>query len=48
MTAPRSAREIALGILVRVEKGAHAAPLLDARGQGLDARDRDFLRALVK
>ena len=48
MTAPRSAREIALGILVRVEKGAHAAPLLDARGRDLDPRDRDFLRALVK
>jgi 16S rRNA (cytosine967-C5)-methyltransferase len=48
MTAPRSARELALGILLRVEKGAHASPLLDARGRELDARDRDFLRALVK
>lgn len=48
MTAPRSARELALGILLRVDKGAHAAPLLDARGRELDARDRDFLRALVK
>ena len=45
---PRSAREIALGILLRVDKGAHAAPLLDARGRELDGRDRDFLRALVK
>ncbi len=48
MTAPRTAREIALGILLRVDAGAHAAPLLDARGRELDARDRDFLRALVK
>ncbi len=48
MTAPRPAREIALGILLRVARGAHAAPLLDARGGDLDARDRDFLRALVK
>jgi len=48
MTAPRSSRELALGILLRVDKGAHAAPLLDARGRELDARDRDFLRALVK
>jgi 16S rRNA (cytosine967-C5)-methyltransferase len=48
MTAPRSVREIALGILLRVHAGAHAAPLLDARGRELDARDRDFLRALVK
>ncbi|MEO8055179.1 MAG: transcription antitermination factor NusB [Acidobacteriota bacterium] len=48
MTAPRSARELALGILLRVDRGAHAAPLLDARGRELDARDRDFLRALVK
>ncbi len=46
--APKTARELALGILLRVAKGAHAAPLLDARGAGLDARDRDFLRALVK
>ena len=44
----RPAREIALEILVRVAKGAHAAPLLDARGTQLDARDRDFLRALVR
>ncbi len=48
MTSPRSARELALGILLRVEKGAHASPLLDARGRELDARDRDFLRALVR
>jgi 16S rRNA (cytosine967-C5)-methyltransferase len=48
MTGPRSARELALGILLRVDKGAHAAPLLDARGRDLDGRDRDFLRALVK
>ncbi len=48
MTAPRSARELALGILLRVEKGAHASPLLDARGRELDPRDRDFLRALVR
>jgi 16S rRNA (cytosine967-C5)-methyltransferase len=48
MTAPRSVREIALGILIRVGKGAHASPLLDARGRELDARDRDFLRALVR
>jgi 16S rRNA (cytosine967-C5)-methyltransferase len=49
MTGPRkSAREIALGILLRVARGAHAAPLLDARGRELDPRDRDFLRALVK
>lgn len=48
MSAPRTAREIALGVLLRVDKGAHAAPLLDARGRGLDVRDRDFLRALVK
>lgn len=49
MTASaKPAREIALGILLRVAKGAHAAPLLDARGRDLDARDRDFLRALVK
>jgi len=46
--APASARAIALGILIRVAKGAHAAPLLDARAGGLEARDRDFLRALVK
>jgi 16S rRNA (cytosine967-C5)-methyltransferase len=52
MTAPRAARSVrslALGILIRVEKGgAHAAPLLDARGRALDGRDRDLLRALVK
>jgi 16S rRNA (cytosine967-C5)-methyltransferase len=49
MTGPRkSARGIALGILVRVARGAHAAPLLDARSRDLDPRDRDFLRALVK
>ncbi len=46
--AAKSAREIALGILLRVARGAHAAPLLDARGRELDSRDRDFLRALVK
>jgi 16S rRNA (cytosine967-C5)-methyltransferase len=46
--AAKSAREIALGILLRVARGAHAAPLLDARGRDLDPRDRDFLRALVK
>ncbi|MGA7992795.1 MAG: transcription antitermination factor NusB, partial [Thermoanaerobaculia bacterium] len=45
---PKSVREIALGILLRVARGAHAAPLLDARGRDLDPRDRDFLRALVK
>ena len=45
----RSVRSIALGILIRVEReGAHAAPLLDARGAGLAPRDRDLLRALVK
>jgi 16S rRNA (cytosine967-C5)-methyltransferase len=45
----RSARAVALGILLRVERdGAHAAPLVDARGAGLPPRDRDFLRALVK
>lgn len=54
MTAPgasrsRSVRSLALGILIRVERdGAHAAPLLDARGRSLDSRDRDLLRALVK
>jgi 16S rRNA (cytosine967-C5)-methyltransferase len=48
MTAPGSTREIALGILLRVHKGAHAAPLLEARGRALEGRDRDFLRALVK
>ena len=48
MTPPRPVREIALGILLRVARGAHAAPLLDARGRDLDGRDRDFLRALVK
>ena len=50
MTAgPRSVRELALGVLVRVARdGAHAAPLVDARGRDLPPRDRDFLRALVK
>lgn len=48
MSAARPTREIALGILLRVAAGAHAAPLLDARGRDLDARERDFLRALVK
>ena len=47
--AARPVRSIALGILVRVDRdGAHAAPLLDARGEGLPPRDRDLLRALVK
>ena len=47
--APRSVRSLALGILLRVERdGAHAAPLLDARGAGLPPRDRDLLRAIVK
>jgi 16S rRNA (cytosine967-C5)-methyltransferase len=41
-------REVALAILVRVAGGAHAAPLLDARGRDFDAKDRDLLRALVK
>jgi 16S rRNA (cytosine967-C5)-methyltransferase len=45
----RSVRSLALGILTRVERdGAHAAPLLDARGAALPPRDRDLLRALVK
>jgi len=45
----RSVRSLALGILIRVARdGAHAAPLLDARGAALDGRDRDLLRALVK
>ncbi len=45
----RSVRSLALGILLRVEReGAHAAPLLDARGAALPSRDRDLLRALVK
>jgi 16S rRNA (cytosine967-C5)-methyltransferase len=45
----RSVRSLALGILIRVARdGAHAAPLLDARGAALPARDRDLLRALVK
>jgi len=52
MTPPgtgRSVRSLALGILIRVQKGgAHAAPLLDARGRSLEPRDRDLLRALVK
>lgn len=48
MNPRRPTREIALGILVRVAGGAHAAPLLDARGRSLEGRDRDFLRALVK
>jgi 16S rRNA (cytosine967-C5)-methyltransferase len=48
-THGRSVRSLALGILLRVEReGAHAAPLVDARGAGLPPRDRDFLRALVK
>ena len=42
-------RELALGVLVRVARdGAHAAPLVDARGRDLPPRDRDLLRALVK
>lgn len=49
MSARRSVRSLALGILIRVERDrAHAAPLLDARGAALDPRDRDLLRALVK
>jgi len=49
MAGQRSVRERALGILVRVARdGAHAAPLVDARGRDLPPRDRDFLRALVK
>ena len=45
----RSVRSIALGILIRVERdGAHAAPLLDAKGRDLPQNDRDLLRALVK
>jgi len=45
----RSVRTLALGILIRVERdGAHAAPLLEARGAALPPRDRDLLRALVK
>ncbi|HQR45365.1 MAG TPA: transcription antitermination factor NusB, partial [Thermoanaerobaculia bacterium] len=55
MTSPTAARVgspvrgLALSILLRVERdGAHAAPLLDARGAGLPPRDRDLLRALVK
>jgi 16S rRNA (cytosine967-C5)-methyltransferase len=47
--AARTVRELALGVLVRVARdGAHAAPLVDARGRELAPRDRDFLRALVK
>src|SRR6185503_448112 len=47
--ALRSVRSLAAGILIRVSRdGAHAAPLLDARGAGLPRRDRDLLRALVK
>ncbi|HEX5856077.1 MAG TPA: transcription antitermination factor NusB [Thermoanaerobaculia bacterium] len=49
MADPRPVRELALGVLVRVAReGAHAAPLVDARGRDLAPRDRDFLRALVK
>ena len=49
MAEPRSVRELALGVLVRVARdGAHAAPLIDARGRDLPPRDRDLLRALVK
>jgi 16S rRNA (cytosine967-C5)-methyltransferase len=49
MADSRPVRERALGVLVRVARdGAHAAPLLDARGRDLEPRDRDFLRALVK
>jgi 16S rRNA (cytosine967-C5)-methyltransferase len=49
MAGERSARELALGVLVRVARdGAHAAPLVNARGRDLLPRDRDFLRALVK
>ena len=49
MAGPRPVRELALGVLVRVARdGAHAAPLIDARGRDLLPRDRDFLRALVK
>ena len=49
MAGPRPVRDRALGILVRVARdGAHAAPLVNARGRDLEPRDRDFLRALVK
>ncbi len=49
MAEPRSVRELALGVLVRVARDrAHAAPLVDARGRNLPPRDRDLLRALVK
>ncbi len=49
MADSRPVRERALGVLVRVARdGAHAAPLVDARGRDLPPRDRDFLRALVK
>lgn len=49
MASPRSVRELALGVLVRVARdGAHAAPLVDARSRDLPPRDRDLLRALVK
>ena len=49
MAGPRSVRELALGVLVRVARDdAHAAPLVDARGRDLLPRDRDLLRALVK
>jgi hypothetical protein len=51
MTPPvtgRSVRSLALGILIRVQKGgAHAAPLLDARGRSLDPRDRDLLVGML-
>ncbi len=49
VSPPRSVRAIALGILVRVERDrAHAAKLLDSKGSGLEPRDRDLLRHLVK
>ncbi|MEO8587425.1 MAG: transcription antitermination factor NusB [Acidobacteriota bacterium] len=49
MAESRSVRELALGVLVRVARdGAHASPLVDARGRNLPPRDRDLLRALVK
>lgn len=45
----RDVRRSAIGILVRVERdGAHAAKLLDDKGDRFDPRDRDLLRALVK
>ena len=46
MAASRPVRELALGVLLRVARGAHAAPLLDARGRDLRrARPRLSARA---